>query len=64
MALLHLTKLCDLEKIPYELEGLSLIAEVSRGEMREMINRLEQVSEGGGVVSEGEVRRVLNLDYV
>jgi DNA polymerase III subunit gamma/tau len=64
MGLLHLTKLCELENIPYELEGLSLIAEVSRGEVRDMMNRLEQVSEGGGVVTEAEVRRVLNLDYV
>ena len=28
-----------------------------------MMTRLEQVSEGGGVVTEGDVRRVLNLDY-
>jgi DNA polymerase III gamma/tau subunit len=62
MGLLHLKKLCELENIGYELEGLSLIAEVSRGEVRDMMTRLEQVSEGCGVVTEGEVRRVLNLD--
>ena len=64
MGLLHLKKLCELEKIPYEVEGLSLLAEVSRGQVRDMMNRLEQVSEGGGVITEAEVRRVLNLDYV
>ena len=47
MGLLHLKKLCELENIRYELEGLSLLAEVSRGEVRDMMTRLEQVSEGG-----------------
>ena len=62
--LLHLKQLCELESIPYELDGLSLIAEVSRGDLRDMITRLDQVSEGGGVVTEQEVRRLFNLDYV
>jgi DNA polymerase III delta prime subunit len=63
-SLSHLTRLCHLEKIPYEAEGLALIAEVSRGGVREMVTRLDQVSEGGGVVTEQEVRRLFNLDYV
>ena len=62
--LAHLKRLCDLESITYELEGLSLIVEVSCGNLRDMITRLDQVSEGDGVVSEQEVRRLLNLDYV
>ena len=62
--LVHLKRLCDLESIAYELEGLSLIVEVSCGNVRDMVTRLDQVSEGGGVVSEQEVRRLLNLDYV
>ena len=63
-SLSHLTRLCHLEKIPYEAEGLALIAEVSRGGVRDMITRLDQVSEGGAVVTEQEVRRLFNLNYV
>jgi DNA polymerase-3 subunit gamma/tau len=63
-SLSYMTRLCHLEKIQYEAEGLALIAEVSRGEVREMVTRLDQVSEGGGGVTEQEVRRLFNLDYV
>ena len=63
-SLSHLTRLCHLEKIPYEAEGLALIAEVSRGGVRDMITRLDQVSEGGAVVTEQEVRRLFKINYV
>jgi DNA polymerase III subunit gamma/tau len=63
-SLSHLVRVCDSEKIRYQIEGLALIAEVSRGGVREMVTRLDQVSEGGGEVTEQEVRRLFNLDYV
>jgi len=63
-SLLHLERLCKAEKIAYETDGLALIVDVSGGGIRDMVTRLDQVSEDGASVTEREVRRLFNLDYV
>jgi DNA polymerase III gamma/tau subunit len=43
-----LANICNQEKIRYELEGLQIIARMSRGHIRDAISRLETVAAVGG----------------
>lgn len=59
----HLSKVCRLEGIPYDSDGLALIVEVSRLEVRQMLKNLEQTWGSSDVITDQNVRRALKLDY-
>ncbi|MFI5333068.1 MAG: DNA polymerase III subunit gamma/tau [Candidatus Babeliales bacterium] len=55
----HLTMLCATENIPYDVEGLKLIAQESEGSARDAINVLEQVRFSSTSVTKLSVLKVL-----
>lgn len=63
-ALKHLKKLCEREQITYELDALALISSLASGNIRDLVMRLDQVSERTRTVTEADVRRIFRLDYV
>lgn len=55
----HLTTLCATEHIPYDIDGLTLIAQESEGSARDAINVLEQVRFSSVSVTKTSVLKVL-----
>ena len=55
----HLTALCVAENIPYDTDGLTLIAQESDGSARDAINVLEQVRFSSATVNKASVLKVL-----
>jgi DNA polymerase-3 subunit gamma/tau len=55
----HLTRVCTTENIPYDGQGLTLIAQESEGSVRDAINLLEQVRFSSSSVTKASVLTVL-----
>jgi DNA polymerase-3 subunit gamma/tau len=64
ISLRHLKKVCELEQISAEPDALALIAERSGGHVGKLLQILDQAAEDDSGVTEGRVRRLLNLDCV
>ena len=56
----HLSKILELEKIPFEADALPLIARAAAGSMRDALSLLDQaIAHGGNRVAAGPVREML-----
>lgn len=55
----HLARVCDTERINYDIPGLQLIAKESEGSVRDALNMLEQARFASSSVSKSAVQQVL-----
>jgi replication factor C subunit 2/4 len=57
----YLSKICDFEKIPYNLEGLSTICYISNGDMRKSINDLQKTAYTYGEITKDLVLKICKV---
>lgn len=60
----HLRDICEREQIEYETDALRLLAEISNGHARTLVNNLDKAADGTSSITEADVRRLFRLNDI